>query len=117
MNNMHSEHNKVRPATDILENEDGFTILMDMPGVDKQDLVIDLNNSELTISGKTAYDFSDNEKHLDLEFNNVEFLRSFTLSDVVDGTGIKAGFENGVLKLDLPKREEVKPRRIEISSN
>lgn len=107
---------RVRPSTDILEKEDGFHIIMDLPGVRKEDLVIDLDENALTIKGKTSYPKPDQEKLVDAEFGNVEFIRKFTLSDAVDKQSIEANLKEGVLKLHLPKAEEAKPKRIEIQS-
>lgn len=107
---------RIRPSTDILEKEDGFHILMDLPGVEKQDMVIDLDDNALTIKGKTSYPAPANEKLVDTEFGNVEFLRKFTLSDAVDKQSIQANLNAGVLELYLPKAEEAKPKRIEIQS-
>lgn len=110
---------KFRPATDIVEQEDGFHIFCDMPGVSKEDLVIDLNKYELTVIGRTAYGADpsrDNErKYTHMEFGGGEYNRTFTLSDSVDREKISAKLENGVLNLFLPKSEAAKPKRIDIS--
>jgi HSP20 family molecular chaperone IbpA len=104
----------IRPATDILEMDDGFHILMDMPGVSQDDLNIDLSGSDLTVSGKSLYPLSGEERFLNVEFDDKEYVRTFTLSDVVDRDNIRANFKNGVLDLFLPKVAENAPRRIEI---
>lgn len=104
------------PATDILEKEDGFHIYMDMPGVKKEDLAIDLQDNEVTVHGKSAYQPQDSGKRLHSEFDNAEYTRTFTLSDVVDRGKIKAVLRNGVLDLHLPKAEETKPKKIEIKA-
>ncbi|MDL2314506.1 Hsp20/alpha crystallin family protein [Desulfovibrio sp. OttesenSCG-928-C14] len=105
----------VIPATDILETEDGFQIIMDMPGVSPESLTIDIEESELTIRGKSGYAEPDNLRHLHREFSAQEFSRSFTLSDLVDHDKVKATLKYGVLSLFLPKAEAMKPRRIQIS--
>lgn len=107
---------RIRPSTDILEKEDGFHILMDLPGVNKENLVIDLDDNALTVKGKTSYPETGNEKLVDAEFGNVEYVRKFTLSDAVDKSSIEANLKKGVLELYLPKAEEAKPKRIEIQS-
>jgi HSP20 family molecular chaperone IbpA len=104
------------PATDILEKEDGFHIVMDMPGVAKEDLTIDLKDNEVTIRGKSDYQLKDSGNRLHSEFEAAEYARTFTLSDVVDRARIKAVLKNGVLDLHLPKAEEAKPRKIEIKA-
>lgn len=103
------------PATDILEMEDGFHIFMDLPGVSRQDMVIDLNEGELTVSAESSYSF-DKEKVLRNEFGGGRYMRTFSLSDTVDREKIKATFKNGVLNLYLPKAEAAKPRTIQIGS-
>ena len=109
------------PASDIVEKEDGFHILMDMPGTPKENLVIDLSKNELTVSGKAAYppdpaNTGGDRKYTHVEFGGAEFRRTFTLSDAVDREKVSAKFENGVLNLFLPKAEEAKPRKIEIQA-
>ena len=104
------------PATDILEKEDGYHIFMDMPGVKKEDLAIDLNDNEITISGASDYELQESGKRLHSEFDKAEYSRTFTLSDVVDRNRIKAVLRNGVLDLHLPKAEQAKPRKIEIKA-
>ena len=106
---------RVKPATDIVETEDGFYIYMDMPGVSKEELVIDLNEDEIKVSGKTSYATpADGEKLLHVEFGNGEYYRGFTLSHIVDKARIKAAMKNGVLELHLPKADKAMPRKIEI---
>jgi HSP20 family molecular chaperone IbpA len=104
------------PATDILEMDDGFHIYMDMPGVAKEDLEIDLKDNEVTIRGMSEYKQQDTGNRLHSEFEAAEYARTFTLSDVVDRARIKAVLKNGVLDLHLPKAEEAKPRKIEIKA-
>jgi HSP20 family molecular chaperone IbpA len=106
---------RFRPAADIIEREDGFHVFLDMPGVRKEDLTIDLDENRLAITGPTQ-PVSAGEKIHEAEFVQGEYHRSFTLSDTVDRGRIKASLENGVLELFLPKVEEVKPKRIEIQA-
>lgn len=105
-----------RPATDILEREDGFYIYMDLPGVDKQDLVIDLQEDQLTISAITSHPSSEGEHFSEMQFTNGEYRRSVSLSDIVDREKIKATLTNGVLELLLPMVEKTQPKRIKITS-
>lgn len=105
---------RMKPATDILETGDGFFIYVDMPGVRKEDLVIDLSDDELRIGGKSAYQGVTNENRIHVEFGNVEYTRAFTLSHIVDRERIKATLKNGVLELHLPKAEKALPRKIQV---
>ena len=107
---------RFRPATDILEREDGFHIFMDMPGVSRENLAIDLQEGELTISGHAGLDRSPEEKFVEMQFGECEYVRSISITDIVDRERIKANLENGVLELYLPKVEKVQPKRITISA-
>lgn len=107
---------RVKPATDIIETEDGFVLLLDMPGVDKENLIIDLNDDEVKISGKAEYDAPEKRKIGHVEFGSGEYFRSFTLSHIVDKDRIKASMKNGVVEIHLPKAEKSQPRKIEIQA-
>jgi HSP20 family protein len=101
------------PPVDIFEDKDGYKLIADMPGVTKENLDISVDNSELTIFGTV----SDNQKDAEYsEFTLGSYKRKFVLNEEIDSTGINASMENGVLTLTLPKRESVKPRKIEIKS-
>ena len=105
---------RVKPATALVEAADGFYIYMDIPGIAKEDLIIDLNEDEIKVSGKTRYPAPEGEKLLHVEFGNGEYYRGFTLSHIVDKAQIKATVKNGVLELHLPKAEKAQPRKIDI---
>ena len=107
---------RVKPATDIIEKEDGFYIFVDMPGVSKEALVIDLNEDELKVSGKADYPLPEGRKLGHVEFGGGEYFRSFTISHIVDKDRIKATLKDGVLELYLPRHEKVQPRKIEIQA-
>ena len=107
---------RVKPATDIIEKEDGFYIFVDMPGVSKEALVIDLNEDELKVSGKAEYPLPEGRKLGHVEFGGGEYFRSFTISHIVDKDRIKATLKDGVLELYLPRHEKVQPRKIEIQA-
>lgn len=105
---------RTSPATDIIEQADGFHILMDLPGVPTGGLSIDLEENEVTVTGRSAYAPASNNRRMHAEFDAVEYVRTFTLSDMVDRERIRAVLKDGVLNLFLPKAEAAKPRRIEI---
>jgi len=104
------------PYTDILEKEDGFYIFMDLPGVEKDSLELDLKENELEIKAKTSWSKPEKTKDVHLEFVPGYFKREFTLSDIVDKDKIKANLKNGVLSLFLPKAEKAKPKKIQITA-
>jgi len=108
------------PAVNILESADHFQVEVAAPGMDKQDFKIQLDNNLLTISSqKEDVQQADHQNYTRKEFSYQSFQRSFLLPrDVVNDEGIGARYENGVLYLTIPKREEARqkgPRLIEIS--
>ncbi|MEA4856908.1 MAG: Hsp20/alpha crystallin family protein [Solidesulfovibrio sp.] len=107
---------RVKPATDIIEREDGFFIYVDMPGVGKDTLVIDLNEDELKVSGRADYAMPEGRKLGHVEFGGGEYFRSFTMSHIVDKERIRATLKDGVLELYLPRHEKAQPRKIEIQA-
>lgn len=103
------------PPVDIKETPDALVLSAELPGIEKKDVTIGIEENVLTISG--ARNFSRDEKKED--FHRIErvygsFSRSFTLPRNVKVDGAKAGFENGVLTVTIPKAEESKPRAIAI---
>jgi HSP20 family molecular chaperone IbpA len=103
------------PAVDIMETEGAITVLADMPGVNADNLSIDLRESMLTLTG--VLEKSINEKQTDVlrEFEEAgTYYRRFTLADTIDQSKIEASLKDGVLRLELPKVEAVKPRKIAI---
>ncbi|MYL82855.1 Hsp20 family protein [Desulfovibrio aerotolerans] len=107
---------RVKPATDIIEKEDGFYIYVDMPGVSKEQLVIDLNEDELKVSGKAEYKLPEGQKLGHVEFGGGEYFRSYTVSHIVDKERIRATLRDGVLELHLPRLERVQARKIDIQA-
>lgn len=104
------------PAVDIFESEREITLLADMPGVKAKDLSIDLRESVLTVEGHIDPPESTNEIDLLREYRTGNYLRQFTLSEMIDQAKIEAEMKDGVLRLKLPKVEEAKPRKIAVKS-
>jgi len=106
------------PAVNIAENTDEFKIEFAAPGLSKKKFKINLDNNVLTVSSeKEAENSESNENYTRREFNYTSFQRSFTLPDSANGEKIKAEYNEGVLTIEIPKREEakIKPvREIEI---
>lgn len=103
-----------RPATDILEEENGFSVYMDIPGVPKENLVIDLEEGELKVSGKTARTGED-ENPGEQQFSGCEYRQTISLSDIVDRERISAKVNDGVLEIRLPRVASQEPKKIEIT--
>jgi HSP20 family protein len=104
------------PAVNIAESKDDFQFEIAAPGMDKKDFTIDVDNNVLSISASKEYSNEEAEKNFTRrEFSYSSFKRAFTLPNSVNVDKIEARYENGLLKLVVPKREEVKPRQIKIS--
>jgi HSP20 family protein len=115
-NNVQARERVIIPQVDIFENEHGYTVVADVPGVNRENLEITLNDGKLEITGRIAK--TDNgQAPAWREYDLHDYYRSFTVGKEIDGNAIKATVENGVLTLLLPKREELKPRKIEIQSH
>ncbi len=108
---MYSGRNTL-PAVNIMENDDQYLIELAAAGLAKEDFNIELNNAKLTISAK-GKESDDNSGYTQREFNYGGFSRTFAVpKQKVEDAGIVATYENGVLSIVLPKREEVKPRPV-----
>lgn len=109
------------PAVNIRENNENFVVEMAAPGMNKNDFKIELNGNTLTISSekKIEEEAKEEERYSQKEFSYQSFTRIFTLpQDVVDVDKIEAKYENGLLHLVIPKKEEAKlkgPRQIQIT--
>jgi HSP20 family molecular chaperone IbpA len=105
------------PAVDILENQNEIVILADMPGVEGKDVDIDLREDVLSIRGAVSPVEDEKEVSVYREYNWGDYFRQFTLTEVIDQGKITAKMDDGVLRLTLPKKERVKPKKIQISAN
>jgi HSP20 family protein len=99
------------PAVNIRENEKNFTLDLAIPGMDKKDLKIDINEDVLTISSETSNETEDNsDGYKRKEFSYSSFCRSFYLPENVNKEKIAASYKDGILSVELPKQEEEKSR-------
>ena len=105
-----------KPAVDIFENQNALILIADMPGIDSEGVDIHLKDSELTISGRPMKEQREEVTSIYTEYESGSFLRSFTLSNVIDQAKIEASMKDGVLKVVLPKAESAKPRRIAVQT-
>ena len=103
------------PTTDIFENEDALTVVLEMPGVDKSNIDVDIENGTLTVEGRINFDKYKDMQPAYSEYNVGPYRRSFRISNRVDQDKIKAEMRDGVMTLVLPKAKEAKPRRIEVT--
>lgn len=101
------------PSVNISETDEEFHIEAELPEVKKEDVKVTLDNGVLTLQGERREEEKDRKVHR-TERSYGQFVRSFTLPDIVDDTKVKAEFMEGVLHLHLPKSEKAKPKAIEI---
>jgi HSP20 family protein len=105
------------PPVDLVEAEDHFVLKADLPGLTESDVSIEVQDATLTISGERRAEHEQRERgwyRIERSFGS--FSRSLTLPDGVDPEAISANFDHGVLEVRIPKPEERKPRRVEISA-
>lgn len=113
-----NKNNATLPSVNIAENNDGFKIEFAAPGLTKEEFNINLDNNVLTVGSEKKEEKEETKENFTrCEFNYSSFQRSFTLPDSANGEKISAEYKNGILYIEIPKREEakVKPvREIEI---
>src|SRR6266487_6521218 len=106
------------PTVDIYENKDRIVIDADLPCMNREDIHLTFENNVLTLSGERRFekkDEADNYHRIECSYGT--FTRSFAVQQTESIEGVTAEYNNGILRIDLPKREEVKARRIEIVSD
>jgi len=104
------------PSVDIYETENELVVKADLPDVNPQNLDIRVENNVLTIRGERKFESKVNEdNYLRIERAYGSFSRSFSLANSVKAEAISADYQNGVLTLSLPKREEAKPKQIKVN--
>lgn len=103
------------PPVDIYECDEGIVLKIDLPEVDQRDVNVRVDGSRLIISGERKADpAAKRERYYRIERGQGRFARAFTMPDAVDRERIEASYREGVLRLLLPRRSEVKPRTIDI---
>ena len=106
------------PSVDISENKDQLILEAELPGMKPEDVEISIENSVLTLRGERKFEKKEDGDNLHrVERSYGSFTRSFTLPPTISAENATVAFENGVLRLTLAKREEAKPRRIEIKTD
>jgi HSP20 family protein len=103
------------PALDLYESGDHLVAMVELPGMRKEDIEISLHDGTLTISGERKRDSTNGEKAQRTERYVGTFRRSISLPTRVDAGKVSASYENGILKVTLPKAEEAKPKQIKVS--
>lgn len=104
----------LRPRVNIFEDPEGITLEADMPGVSKERLHVQADKNTLLVEGDIQLALPEGMEALYADLRATRYSRSFNLSGELDVEHIDASLKDGVLRLRIPKREEVRPRRIEI---
>jgi HSP20 family protein len=102
------------PAVDVYQDKDQFTVVAELPGLKKEDIELSLHDGVLTISGERKQEKKGEEGYRNERFFG-RFQRSVTLPASIDGNKVKATYQDGILRVELPKAEEAKPKQIEVS--
>ena len=111
----HGEQPTVLPKVNVIEKEEAFHLEAETPGMTQKDVSIEFHNGVLTLKGHREKDSqSDKNDYRIREFSKQSFARSFRLSDQVNSEKVAARMDQGVLKVTLPKKEQAKPKKIEI---
>lgn len=104
------------PAVDVYEDEHKVTLKLEVPGISQEDLDIRLENNTLTVRGERKFEKEEKEENFHrIERRYGSFARSFTLPNTLDPESVKANYDNGVLKIELAKRAEAKPKQIKVN--
>lgn len=103
------------PATDVCEHDDALDLLVDMPGVNRDSLTLEVEDGVLTVDGTVAVAMPDELKATFAELRASRYVRRFSLGDEIDAEAIEAVMRDGVLRLRMPKKPTHQRRRIEVA--
>lgn len=103
------------PRVNIVENEDDVSLTFEVPGLEKAEISVTVTEGVLTVTGERKAEAAENGKNfVRNEFSYGKFSRSFTLPDNYDAAKVAADYKNGLLVVSLPRKEETKPKEIEV---
>jgi HSP20 family protein len=102
------------PAVNVCQDKDRFTVVVELPGLKKEEIEISLHDDTLTIAGERKREEASEQEFLTERLYG-KFQRSLTLPTVVDAEKVKASYKDGLLQVELPKAEEAKPKQIEVA--
>lgn len=103
------------PPVDVAEEGDKIMVKVEVPGMEEKDLKVHFEDGLLTVSGERQFEKKDERNYHRIERSYGNFVRTFSLPRSVDASAITASYRNGVLEIEIPKKEEAKPRHIEIN--
>ncbi len=104
----------LRPATDIFEDDDGITLQMDVPGASKERLTLQVNRDRLDVEAEVRIDIPQDMEPVYADVRATRYQRSFALSGELESDKVDASLKDGVLTLRIPKRPEIRPRKIDV---
>jgi HSP20 family protein len=105
-----------KPEVDVVENQEAITIIADLPGAAADGVEVNFENGVLSLKAKVESRFQQNAKYLVREYKTGNYERSFEVSEHIDSEKIAADFQNGVLKVTLPKAASALPRKIAVTA-
>lgn len=103
------------PVVDILETEGDLIVRAELPGLSREEIDIEITSETLTIKGERKMDEENKDRYLRVERPYGPFQRSFTIGVPVEASKVKASYRDGILEIVIPKAEEVKPKKIEVT--
>lgn len=107
----------LRPAGDIFEHANGITLLLDMPGVSKERLEIHSDRNSLVVEGTVEINVPQGTESLHADVRSTRYRRTFSVSgEQLDIDAVKANLKDGVLRIEIPKRAEMRPRKVEVQA-
>jgi HSP20 family protein len=103
------------PPVDVAEDQNHILVKVEVPGMEEKDLRVNFEDGLLTVSGERQFERKDDRNYHRIERSYGSFVRTFSLPRTVDASAITADYKNGVLEIAIPKKEEAKPKQIQIN--
>jgi HSP20 family protein len=103
------------PAVDVAEEGDKILVKVEVPGVDEKDIKVNFEDGTLTVTGERTFERKDERNYHRIERSYGTFTRTFSLPTSIDANQITASYRNGILEIEIPKKEEAKPKQIAIN--
>lgn len=103
------------PPVDVAEDQNHILVKVEVPGMEEKDLRVNFEDGLLTVSGERQFERKDDRNYHRIERSYGSFVRTFSLPRTVDANAITAEYKNGVLEIAIPKKEEAKPKQIQIN--
>ncbi len=115
INELLKTQNSISPVVDIFETENDYILIANLPGVERSNIQVKLDDKSLIVFGKINFEEAVNRKYILNEKEIGNYFRSFKISDSIDKEKISARYDNGQLFVTRPKHDKVKPRKIDIN--